>query len=85
MSTTTVILLIAGIACYVGFVTFVLALLTVARRAGEAAEQHARELAARTDALCAAPHPRAAPGGRSPKFGARPRRAYTARQPGSHG
>ena len=49
MSTTTVILLIAGIACYVGFVAFVLALLTVAGRSGEAAEQHARDLALRTE------------------------------------
>ena len=55
MTTTEVILLIAGIAAYVGFLAFVLALLTAAKHADEAAEHHARVLSARNDSL---PHPK---------------------------
>jgi hypothetical protein len=47
MSTITV-LLVAGIAAYVVVVAFVLALLSVARQADDAADQHARDLAAPT-------------------------------------
>ena len=38
---TTVTLIVVGIAAYIVFVAFVLALLTVARRAGEAADAEA--------------------------------------------
>jgi len=66
MSTTTVLLLIAAIAGYVAFLAFVLALLTMARRADEAAEELAPHRSTCVCALCAAPRPWAAPGGRSP-------------------
>ena len=49
MSTTTVILLIAGIVVYVGVAAFALALHTIARRSGEEAERHALLLTARTE------------------------------------
>ena len=48
MSTTTVILLVVGIAVYLGFVAFVLALLTIARHADEETERRVRVLPART-------------------------------------
>lgn len=49
MTATIVSLLVIGIAAYVGVLGFVLALLTVAKRADDAAEQHARVLSARDD------------------------------------
>ena len=61
MSTTTVILLVVGIAAYVGFVAFVLALLRIARHADEETEQRVRVLAARTRAVRT---PRRGTGGR---------------------
>ena len=47
MSTTTVILLIAGVVAYVGVVVFALALVTIARQASGQAERHALFLAGR--------------------------------------
>ena len=40
MSTTTVIMLVAGIAVYLGFVVFVLGLCRLAHRADEAEQRH---------------------------------------------
>ena len=47
----TVSLVLGGIAVYVGLLAFVLALLTTAERADEAAERQARVLGARDDRL----------------------------------
>jgi hypothetical protein len=49
MSTTTVILLIAGGALYLGLVVFMLALCRVAGRADEAAERHPHVFVARVE------------------------------------
>ena len=51
MTTMAVSLLIGGIAVYVGFLAVVLALVTVAKRADEAAERHARVQGACNDRL----------------------------------
>jgi hypothetical protein len=48
MSTTTVILLVVGIAAYLVFVAFVLALLMAARHADEETERNLRVVGART-------------------------------------
>jgi hypothetical protein len=60
MSTMTIVVLIGG---YLGFVGFVLALMTVAKRSDEAAERHARAIAPRRDQLR---HPQGA--GRDAEF-----------------